>query len=77
MHIGRGQVDDYLFSRHVKPFGLQGRDGPEKTLLDGGIGQPYQMDTYSEGNFHLYGDGNGLDAHALGSVNVDQHSLFD
>ena len=27
-----------------------------------------------DSNFHLYGDGHRFDAHALGAVNIDQHT---
>jgi hypothetical protein len=76
VHIGRRQVDHYLFSGDVEAPGLQGRYGPQETFLDGGIGQTDQVKAYAELDFYLDRHGHRLDAHALGSMDVDQHILI-
>ena len=75
VHIGRGQVNDNLFARNMETPGLQGRHRPQETLLDGGIGQAYQVDPDSQLDIDLDSYGYGFDAHALGAMDVNQHII--
>ncbi len=76
MEIGRGQVNHDFLAGDVKPLGLQGRHRTEETLLDGGIGQSYQVNPHPQGDIHFHRNGNGVNSHAFGAMNVYEHRLI-
>ena len=73
MQVRGREIDDYLAPRNPVSERLKGGDRPEKTLLDGGIGQSDEVDPYAEDHVHFDGDGYCIDPDALGSCDIYKH----
>lgn len=61
----------------MESLGLQGRYRAQEALLDGGIGQPHQVNPDTQGNVYFHGNRNRPDTHAFGAVNIDNHGLIN
>ena len=76
VHVGRSQVDDNFFARHVVAKGLEGCHRAQEALLDGGVGKAYQVKAYSKGDIYLNGDRHGPYADALCGMYIYQHTIL-
>ena len=73
MHVRRGEVYHNLFPRYSETHGLQGCNCPQEAFLDGGICEPYQMDTQTGGDVDFYCDGYGFYAYTFCAMDIYQH----
>ena len=75
VQVGRRKVDHDFLAGDMESQGLQGGHRSQQALLDGDIRQADEVDADAAVDVDFHGDGNGFDADAPGTDDIDQHGL--